>query len=132
MQETFTNILSSLLEDYEKNPEQDLELFLQTKFKEMGLSEDDAKLLDETNDYISAFADKAESLAKAREEGKTRGQWIAGEMERMTDGRSEEEKATLATAITEANEKVLNETADEAEQAAANPEEKREVKDVEP
>lgn len=122
MQETFTDILSSLLEDYEKNPEQNLEAFLQAKFKEMGIPEKDKNLLNETNDYLSAFAEKAESLANAREEGKTRGQWIAGEMEKMTEGRSEEEKATLATAITEANEKVLNETAEEIEQSAVNQE----------
>lgn len=50
------------------------------------------------------------SLEKAKADGWSRKRWMLNEMDRITDGRSEEEKAQIASAISDTNEKVIEET----------------------
>lgn len=109
MEQNFETILDSLLESYEQNPEKDLNEIINEKCDEIGISEESRQLLKETNEMIDAIEEKTTSLAKAKKEGKTRGRWVLDELERITEGRTEEEKATLISAISEANENVIEE-----------------------
>ena len=81
----------------------------------MGVSEESMALLSETNEYIDGFAEKMTTLQKAKEEGKSRKQWMLEEMDRILEGRDEQEKAEIVSAISDAGENVNNETLNEEE-----------------
>lgn len=110
MEQTFENILTSLLEAYENNPAQDIDTLIEEKCKEWGVAEEQIHLLKETNGLIDSFNEHANSLEKAKADGWSRKRWMLNEMDRITDGRSEEEKAQIASAISDTNEKVIEET----------------------
>ena len=76
----------------------------------MGVSEEGKALLAETNEYIDGFAERMVSLQKAKEDGKSRKQWMLEEMDRIMEGRDESEKARIVSAISDAGENVNNET----------------------
>ena len=50
------------------------------------------------------------ALQTAKEDGKSRKQWMLEEMDRILKGRDEQEKAEIVSAISDAGEKVNNET----------------------
>ncbi|MBR2507965.1 MAG: hypothetical protein IKB70_14045 [Bacilli bacterium] len=110
MEQNFDTILTSLLESYDNSPNKDISTIINEKCNEMGLSEEGQALLKETNETIDAFTEKATSLAKAREEGETRKHWILNEMDKITEGRSEDEKAMVASAISSINERTIQES----------------------
>lgn len=109
MEQTFENILTSLLEAYENNPAQDIDTLIEEKCKGWNLSEEQVALLKETNELIDSFNEQAKSLEKAKADGWSRKRWMLNEMDRITDGRSEEEKAQIASAISDTNEKAIEE-----------------------
>jgi len=104
---TFEEILTSVLESYEKNPNQDIDVLIEKLSEENELPEDMKTSLKETNEYLDGFATNAESLAKAKAEGKSRKRWMLEQIDRITDGRPEEEKAKIVSAISDANEQVM-------------------------
>ena len=55
------------------------------------------------------------ALQKAKDEGKSRKQWMLEEMDRILEGRDEQEKAEIVSAISDAGENVNNETLNEEE-----------------
>lgn len=110
MEQTFENILTSLLEVYENKPTQDIDTLIEEKCKEWELPEDQINLLKETNGLIDNFNEHANSLEKAKAGGWSRKRWMLNEMDRITDRRSEEEKAQIASAISDTNEKAIEET----------------------
>lgn len=110
MEQTFENILTSLLEAYETNPTQNIDALIEEKCKEWHLSEEQICLLKETNALIDNFNEQANSLEKAKADGWSRKRWMLNELDRITDGRSEKEKAQIASAISDTNEKVIEET----------------------
>ncbi len=110
MEQNFDTILTSLLESYDNSPNKDISTIINEKCNGMGLSEEGQALLKETNETIDAFTEKATSLAKAREEGETRKHWILNEMDKITEGRSEDEKAMVASAISSINERTIQES----------------------
>lgn len=110
MEQTFENILTSLLEAYENNPAQDIDTLIEEKCKEWNLSEEQVALLKETNELIDSFNEQAKSLEKAKADGWSRKRWMLNELDRITDGRSEEEKSQIVSAISDTNEKVIEET----------------------
>lgn len=110
MEQTFENILTSLLEAYENNPAQDIDALIEAKCKEWGVPEDQINLLKETNGLIDSFNEYANSLGKAKADGWSRKRWMLNEMDCITDGHSEEEKAQIASAISDTNKKVIEET----------------------
>lgn len=110
MEQTFDAILCSLLEAYENNPSQDIDTLIEEKCKEWNLSEEQINLLKETNGLIDSFTENAISLEKTKANGWSRKCWMLNEMDRITDGRSEKEKAQIASAISDTNEKVTLET----------------------
>ena len=110
MEQTFETILTSLLEAYENNPAQDIDALIEEKCKEWNLPEEQVVLLKETNALIDGFTENAASLEAAKVEGKSRKRWMLDEIDRITEGRSEEEKAQIASAISDTNEKLIEET----------------------
>ena len=110
MEQNFESILTSLLESYDNNPKKDIDSIVCEICNELGLSENGQALLKETNETIDAFTEKSTLLAKAREEGETRKHWILNEMDKITEGRSEDEKAMVASAISNSNERIIQES----------------------
>ena len=115
MAKNFDEILTSMLEQLENNPDQDIDVLVKGECENMGVSEESIALLSETNEYIDGFAEKMTTLQKAKEEGKSRKQWMLEEMDRILEGRDEQEKADIVSAISDAGENVNNETLNEEE-----------------
>ena len=110
MPQTFEDILTSMLERLDENPDQDVNALIKDEFEKMGVSEEGKALLSETNEYIDGFAEKMAALQTAKEDGKSRKQWMLEEMDRILKGRDEQEKAEIVSAISDAGENVNNET----------------------
>ena len=87
MAKNFDEILTSMLEQLENNPDQDIDVLVKDECEKMGVSE----------------------------EGKSRKQWMLEEMDRILEGRDEQEKAEIVSAISDAGENVNNETLKEEE-----------------
>ena len=104
-----------MLEQLENNPEQDIDVLVKGECEKMGVSEESMALLSETNEYIDGFAEKMTALQKAKDEGKSRKQWMLEEMDRILEGRDEQEKAEIVSAISDAGENVNNETLNDEE-----------------
>ena len=115
MAKNFEDILTSMLEQLENNPNQDINVLVKDECEKMGVSEEGKALLSETNEYIDGFAERMASLQKAKDEGKSRKQWMLEEMDRILEGRDEQEKAEIVSAISDAGENVNNETLNEEE-----------------
>ena len=115
MAKNFEDILTSMLEQLENNPDQDIEVLVKGECEKMGVSEESMALLSETNEDIDGFAEKMAALQKAKDEGKSRKQWMLEEMDRILEGRDEQEKAEIVSAISDAGENVNNETLNEEE-----------------
>lgn len=110
MLQTFDEILTSMLEQLENNPDQDIDVLVKDECEKMGVSEEGKALLSETNEYIDGFAEKMAALQTAKEDGKSRKQWMLEEMDRILEGRDEQEKVEIVSAISYAGENVNNET----------------------
>ena len=110
MAKNFEDILTSMLERLDENPDQDVNALIKDECEKMGVSDEGKALLSETNEYIDGFAERMASLQKAKEEGRSRKQWMLAEMDRILEGRDEQEKAEIVSAISDAGEKVNNET----------------------
>lgn len=115
MPQTFDEILTSMLEQLENNPDQDIDVLVKDECERMGDSKEGKALLSETNEYIDGFAEKMAALQTAKEDGKSRKQWMLEEMDRILEGRDEQEKAEIVSAISDAGENVNNETLKEEE-----------------
>lgn len=115
MPQTFDEILTSMLEQLENNPDQDIDVLVKDECERMGVSKEGKALLSETNEYIDGFAEKMAALQTAKEDGKSRKQWMLEEMDRILEGRDEQEKAEIVSAIPDAGENVNNETLKEEE-----------------
>ena len=115
MAKNFDDILTSMLERLDENPDQDVNALIKDECEKMGVSDEGKALLSETNEYIDGFAERMASLQKAKEEGRSRKQWMLAEMDRILEGRDEQEKAEIVSAISDAGENVNNETLKEEE-----------------
>ena len=115
MAKNFEDILTSMLEQLDENPDQDVNALIKDECEKMGVSDEGKALLSETNEYIDGFAERMASLQKAKEEGRSRKQWMLAEMDRILEGRDEQEKAEIVSAISDAGEDVNNETLKEEE-----------------
>ena len=80
MAKSFDEILTSMLEQLENNPDQDIDVLVKGECEKMGVSEESMALLSETNEYIDGFAERMAALQKAKEEGRSRKQWMLEEM----------------------------------------------------
>lgn len=75
MEQNFQNILSSLLEEYDKS--KDIEAVLN---REDGLSEAGKQLLNETTKTIDAFNEVYNELQDAKDNGMTTNEWLEEEL----------------------------------------------------
>jgi hypothetical protein len=55
--------------------------------------------LNKVNSLLDAFEEKAISLEDAKKDGKSRRRWVADQLESITEGCSEDEKAKLINEI---------------------------------
>lgn len=108
MKQGFESILASVLEKYEATPEMDIEQFLGDIISEYNLTDNDIEKIKDTDELIDLFMEKSISLEKAKNEGFSRKSWILKEFDQITEGRSEKEKAELATAISNVTENILS------------------------
>lgn len=110
MAQNFEEILTSMLEQWDENPDQDVNALIEKECEKMGVSENGKALLSETNEYIESFAANMASLQAAKEKGVSRRQWLLTELDRVLEGRDEAEKAKIVSAISDTTEKVNEET----------------------
>lgn len=110
MNQTFEEILTSLLESYEDNPGQDVESFIEEKCEELNLTGEQVKTIKEANECLGGFAASRESLSEARAEGKSRKRWVLEAVDAVVEDRSEEEKASLVSAVSDTLDKVMEES----------------------
>lgn len=110
MAQNFEEILTSMLEQWDENPDQDVNVLIEKECEKMGVSENGKALLSETNEYIESFAANMASLQAAKEKGVSRRQWLLTELDRVLEGRDEAEKAKIVSAISDTTEKVNEET----------------------
>ena len=115
MAKSFDEIMTSMLEKIENNHEKNINVMDKGECEKIGVSEESMALLSETNEYIDGYAEKMAALQKAKDEGKSRKQWMLEEMDRILEGRDEQEKAEIVSAICDAGENVNNETLNEEE-----------------
>lgn len=66
MAKNFDEILTSMLEQLENNPDQDIDVLVKDECEKMGVSEEGKALLSETNEYIDGFAERMASLQRLR------------------------------------------------------------------
>lgn len=105
MNETFEDILTSTLEVLEQNPDMDINKLVDVQAEKFEMSEEAKVHLDDTFACLDKFTELGQSLADARKKGMTRDQWLVQEIECMTDGRTQDEKNAVATAIVESMER---------------------------
>lgn len=115
MTTNFEDILASMLEKLETDPNQNVGEMIAAKYKEMGISENGQSLFSETSECIGDFAEKAKSLTDAKAQGMSRQKWVATEMGKVMEGRTDTEKAMIATTISDACENMNKETLTEGE-----------------
>ncbi len=106
MSQTFEEILASMLEKLDENPNLDINALVQG----MNISQKGKTVLSETNQLIDGFAEKMDSLQIAKDEGSSRKQWFLKEMDSIMEGRDESEKAKLVSTIAETCEELNNKT----------------------
>lgn len=51
MTQSFESILAAMLEQYEKDPSQDVDALINSKIQKLGISEEGKQMLQETNKY---------------------------------------------------------------------------------
>ncbi|MDY4174305.1 MAG: hypothetical protein SOY07_03280 [Bacteroidales bacterium] len=116
MEQTFESILESMLEELDKDPSQDVDALIQKKMEEVGLSAEGNQMLKETNEMLASFEDEYAQLVEAKAKGQSRQSWYLQRMDTIMEGCTEEEKAQIATELSEATEKVIKQNlAEEAE-----------------
>lgn len=114
MNETFEDILTSTLEVLEQNPDMDINKLVDVQTKKYKTSEEAKATIEDTFACLDKFTELGHSLADARKEGLTRDQWLVQEIERMTEGRTQDEKDAVATAIVESMEQHVESEVEEA------------------
>ena len=97
MNKELKKILISLLEEYQESG--DVNSVVEKALKENGTTENCSKKIEDVNKLLDAFEEKAISLKNAKKEGKSRRRWVADQLESVTAGCSEEDKAKIINEI---------------------------------
>lgn len=113
MEQTFEDILSSLLDGYEKSESKDIDALLREKSEELGLTEESISLVKNASEYIDKFAEKTASLEAAREEGISMKRWLTENLDNSMAELSDEEKVEIYEGIAKKNEDFINKIAGE-------------------
>lgn len=113
MEQTFEDILSSLLDSYEKSKSKDVDALLREKSEELGLTEESISLVKDASEYIDKFAEKTNQLAEAQDDGISRKRWLTSDIEKSLGDYADEGKAAIMQAISDQVDLVINQQAGE-------------------
>lgn len=92
-------IIVTLLQEVETNPQKNVEQILIEKAREFNLSEDMLSTLAESFKIIDRISEKRKELVSFRAQGGTRDAFIANSVKTISDKLSDEQVAVLANAI---------------------------------
>ena len=98
---TYDEIMSALLQAYEAHPEMDVEEIIAQVAREVGASDKSLENIKASSAILDKFQEKKTALEAAHEEGETTKKWLLAETARMTENRTDEEKAIITDAIVE-------------------------------
>lgn len=98
-QKTFTDILSEMLDAYEKNPTQEtIDSFL---------NDDEKKALQEVENQLESFDKSQTDLENARKQGFSREEWFEGRIEQRLESYNEDQREKLQKAIDEGSTSLI-------------------------
>ena len=98
---TYDEIMAALLHAYEAHPEMDVEEIIAQVAREMDTCDKSMESIKSSLAMLDKFQEKKKALEEAREDGETTKKWLLTETVRMTENRTDEEKAIIADAIVE-------------------------------
>lgn len=113
--EAYNEIMSALLQAYEAHPEMDVEEIITQVAREMGASEKSLENIKETSAMLDKFQEKKTALEAAHEDGETTKKWILAETEKLTEGRSDKERAAIAEGVVKAVDRGVRQSISEDE-----------------
>jgi len=113
MEQSFEDILSSLLDGYEKSESKDIDALLKEKSEELGLTEESKALVKKASEYIDKFAEKTASLESAREEGISMKRWLTEDLDNSMAELSDDEKAEIFEELTNKKDDFINKITEE-------------------
>ena len=97
----YDEIMAALLQAYEAHPEMDVEEIIAQVAREMGANDKSLENIKASSAMLDKFQEKKTALEAAHEEGETTKKWLLTETARMTENRTDEEKAIITDAIVE-------------------------------
>lgn len=112
MEKTFDNILNTLLEEYERNPHEDINTLVQTAASQNGWATD-AGEIEKTNELIGVFDKSYHDLINSKEDsGISTEVWMRKNIVKAASeaGLNDEGQANVVEIVTEAIEINNNET----------------------
>ena len=113
MEQTFEDILSSLLDGYEKSESKDMVALLREKSEELELTEKSIALVKDASEYIDKFAEKTASLEAAREEGISMKRWLTEDLDNSMAELSDDEKTEIFEGLAKNNDVFITEITEE-------------------
>ena len=99
MKYDFNTVFDALLKLAEEHPDLSPEELLSRKAGEWDLDETLFSQISESNELLAAFDKKVEEMNENYANGKGREYFIDKELERITEGRSEQEKEAVSRAV---------------------------------
>ena len=109
-------ILTSLLEELEKNPGISVEEIIRKKAVELNISEKDIKELDDINKYIDDFDRTVVEMNEAREEGITRDEFVQGRVEKALDEMPESKRVIFIDSLSKTSDEMIENLESEIEE----------------
>ena len=103
MEQTFESILATLLEQQDRESEQEME----TPLQDFELSKESQEFLEKTEQYFDDFAEKAANLEAAKEKGTSTKKWMLETLDKILEGKSEEAKKNVIDTISSAQTKII-------------------------
>lgn len=113
--ESIEELLSWMLEEYDKNRNRDFDEFMKEKVEELDLSEKSREIIAEASEYIDDFAKKTTSLNAAREDNITTKRWLTDELGKATAELNEDDREEVLKAVEESLEKAVELEMEQAE-----------------
>ena len=101
MEKTFESILEELLQARDNNPNADLNELFENKAKELGVEncENIMNIIKETGDLLKEFCEAAADLQEAKNQGTSRGEWLAESMAKATEKCDNDVKEAIFASI---------------------------------
>lgn len=105
----FNEIVNHLLSGYEQGGSQDIDSFLKEKGRELGLTEDNMKKVEDAAAFIDRLEAGTESLQEAKAKGQSLKGWMMDKLEQSLQVvEPDEKKEKLVEALTEKMDKMMN------------------------